>query len=176
MPQRYHLQDVLKARILKLMKKRWVIIAIVTLAFLGLADSVYLAEHAKTGAPLLCSIEGLSDCNTVAASPYSRMFGIPVADFGVVFYSLVFIMAALELVLGNRQLRRIIQVLSVIGILVSLYSTIVQKFFIKAFCVYCLASALITLIMLILASQIEPLRRSVSLTKAPVPLPMPPKL
>jgi uncharacterized membrane protein len=170
------LQDNLKARIVNLMKKRWAIIAILVLAFFGLADSFYLAEHAKTGAPLICTIEGLSDCNTVAASPYSRMFGIPVADFGVVFYSFVFIMAALELVLVNRQLRRMLQVLSVIGIAVSVYSTIVQKFFIKAFCVYCLVSSLITVLMLILATQIEPLRKALTPARQPEPLPMPPKL
>lgn len=141
--------------------KRFGVICILVLAFFGLADSAYLAEHEVSNTPLLCNIQNLSGCNVVAASQYSHIFGIPLAEFGVLFYSIVFVLAALELVIFDRLLRRVLQVAALIGVAASLYFTLVQIFFIGAFCIYCLASALITVFILILASLIEPVGRNI---------------
>lgn len=163
--------------------KRLGVIAILLLAFAGLADSFYLAQHKSNGIPLLCNIENLTGCNVVASSKYSYLLGIPVANLGIVYYSLVFIFAALELILFDRLLRRLLQLFAVIGLAVSLYSTGVQIFFIKALCIYCLISAAITVLIFSLASFLEPLRRraaaeavaSVPTTESEMnPLPMPP--
>lgn len=141
--------------------KRFGVICILVLAFFGLADSAYLAQHEASGTPLLCNIQNFSGCNVVAASQYSHIFGIPLAEFGVLFYSIVFVLAALELVIFDRLLRRVLQVAALIGVAASLYFTLVQIFFIGAFCIYCLASALITVFILILASLIEPVGRNI---------------
>jgi uncharacterized membrane protein len=141
--------------------KRLGVVGILILAFLGLADSAYLAEHEASGTPLLCNIQNFSGCNVVATSQYSHIFGIPLAEFGVLFYSIVFVLAALELVIFDRLLRRVLQMAALIGVAASLYFTLVQIFFIGAFCIYCLASALITVFILILASLIEPVGRNV---------------
>ncbi|MFZ2500902.1 MAG: vitamin K epoxide reductase family protein [Minisyncoccia bacterium] len=160
--------------------KRIGIVGILILAFLGLADSAYLAQNAAGNTPLFCNIQNLSGCNTVAASQYSNLFGIPLAEFGVIFYVILFLCAALELALFNRFLRRILQGISLIGMLVSLYSIYIQMFVIRAFCIYCLASAGITFFVLILASLIEPLRKngegnlSANTPPSPQYLPMPP--
>ncbi len=141
--------------------KRLGVVGILILAFFGLADSVYLAQHEAGGTPLLCNIQNFSGCNIVAASPYSHIFGIPLAEFGVLFYGIVFVLAALEIVIFDRLLRRVLQATSLIGVIASLYFTLVQVFLIGAFCIYCLASALITLLILILASLIEPIGKQV---------------
>lgn len=141
--------------------KRFGVTCILILAFFGLADSAYLAQHEASGTPLLCNIQNLSGCNVVAASQYSHIFGIPLAEFGVLFYSIVFVLAALELVIFDRLLRRVLQVAALIGVAASLYFSLVQIFFIGAFCIYCLASALITVLILILASLIEPVGRNI---------------
>lgn len=159
--------------------KRTGVVLILVLAFFGLADSAYLAQHEASGTPLICNIQNLSGCNTVANSSYSHIFGIPVAEFGVLFYSILFVLAALEIVVFDRLLRRVLQVFALIGLLVSLYSTFVQVFFIQALCIYCLASALITVFIFILASFIEPIKKAVFQTTSispPLPphLPMPP--
>jgi uncharacterized membrane protein len=158
--------------------KRACVVLILILAFLGLADSIYLAQHALNGAPLLCTIQNLSDCNVVATSPYSRIFGIPIAELGVLFYGIMFVLAALELVIYDQLLRRVLQVLALTGILTSLYFTLIQRFVIDAFCIYCLASTLIALTIFILASFIEPIKRRttppVSLAPDQRHLPMPP--
>lgn len=156
--------------------KRIGVVLILVLAFLGLADSVYLTQHALNGTPLLCNIQNLSGCNIVASSQYSHIFGIPLAEFGVLFYGIIFVLAALEIVVFDQLLRRALQVLSLVGVISSLYFTAVQVFFIGAFCIYCLASALIALLILILASFIEPIRRKAppQASFQPPPIPMPP--
>jgi uncharacterized membrane protein len=158
------------------MKKRTGVILILILAFFGLADSVYLAQHAATGEPLICSIGGF-DCNTVAESKYSRVFGIPVADFGVLFYSTLFILAALELVLFDRVLRRVLQGFAIVGILFSLYSVAVQVFLIQALCIYCIASAVLSVGILALASFLEPIggKSRTSIPPSSPTLSMPPQ-
>lgn len=145
--------------------KRAGVALILLFAFLGIADSVYLAQHKLNGTPLLCTAEGLSDCNAVTASEYSRLFGVPIAELGVLFYGIMFVLAALELALFDQLLRRALQVFSLVGIAASLYFTFVQIVFIGALCIYCLASTVIALLIFVFASLIEPMRRRA----APVP-------
>lgn len=147
------------------MKRLWVV-GILILSFAGLADATYLTQSEITGTPLICNVQNLSGCNIVANSSYSHIFGIPLAEFGMLFYGLMFVLAALELVLFDQLLRRAIQVIALIGILSSLYFTATQIFFIGAFCVYCIASAVITLFSFIFATRIEPIR----LRRRPVPV------
>lgn len=138
--------------------KRLGVVGILVLAFCGLADSVYLTQHELNGTPLICNIQNLNGCNTVANSPYAHIFGVPIAEYGVAFYGILFILAALELVIFDRLLRRVLQMAALAGAVASLYFSFVQIFFIGAFCIYCFASAFIAFLALILASLIEPLR------------------
>lgn len=168
-----HLRRVREARILVGMKRVGVA-GIAILAFFGLADSAYLTQHELSGTPLLCNIQNFSGCNVVASSQYSHIFGIPLAEFGVLFYAVVFVLAALEIVIFDQLLRRVLQAISIVGVIASLYFTFVQIFVIGAFCIYCFASALITLLILIFASFIEPIRKRVRHVPPPVPPPSPP--
>ncbi len=138
--------------------KRIGVILILLLAFCGLADSAYLYQKESVNAPLICNVENLSGCNVVAASKYSRLFGVSIAEYGLVFYGAIFAIAALEIVLFRPILRRLLQWLALAGIAASLYFTFNEVFLIKALCMYCLASALITLLILILATFLEPIR------------------
>lgn len=139
--------------------KRVGVALILLFAFLGIADSTYLAQHELKGTPLLCTADSLSDCNVVVTSEYSRLFGVPIAGLGVLFYGIMFVLAALELVLFDQLLRRALQIFSLVGIAASLYFTFVQVAFIGALCIYCLASTAIALLIFIFASLIEPMRR-----------------
>lgn len=144
--------------------KRTGVILILALAFCGLADSAYLAQHEAAGTPLLCDIQNLSGCNTVAASPYSHLFGVPLADYGVLFYGILFVLAAFELFLYDRPLRRALQGVALVGLVASIIFALIQVFAIRALCIYCLGSEIIALIIFILASLIEPIRRRHQLT------------
>ncbi|MBI2037037.1 MAG: vitamin K epoxide reductase family protein [Candidatus Liptonbacteria bacterium] len=137
--------------------KRAGVVLILILALFGIVDSAYLLQHELSGAPLSCDIQNFSGCNIVASSPYSRIFDIPLAAFGVLFYGVIFVLAALELAVFDRLLRRALQVISLVGILSSLYFTFIQVFVINALCIYCVISALIALLIFILAGLIEPI-------------------
>jgi uncharacterized membrane protein len=150
--------------------KRIGVVLILILSFFGLADSAYLTQHELSGTPLLCNIQNLSGCNVVASSQYSHIFGIPLAEFGILFYSVLFVLAALEIVIFDQLLRRALQAISLVGIISSLYFTSVQIFVIGAFCIYCFASAIIALLIFILATFIEPIRKQArSLPSVPPP-------
>ena len=148
-----------KARILSVMKRVGVVF-ILLLAFCGLSDSLYLSQHEATNTPLLCNVQNLSGCNIVASSVYAHLFGISLAEYGVIFYAFMFVVAALELVVFDRLLRRILQVGSIVGVIISLYLTFIELFVVHALCIYCLASALIALLIFIFACVIEPLRKT----------------
>lgn len=139
--------------------KRVGVVLILLLSFAGLADSIYLTQHTISGTPLLCNIQNLSGCNIVTTSQYSQIFGIPLSEFGVFFYGFLFILTALELVFFDKLLRRTVQIISIVGVLSSLYFISIQVFVIDALCIYCLASAVITFLILVFASMIEPIQR-----------------
>ena len=150
------------------------------LALFGLSDSLYLAQSETSNTPLICSVENLSDCNAVVSSAYAHLFGISIAEYGVIFYALIFIIAALELVFFDQLFRRILQVFSLIGIIVSTYLTGIEMFVIHAWCIYCIASAFTSLFLFVFACLIEPIRRnrkmspSLEMQRPPSRLTMPP--
>lgn len=158
--------------------KRALVLLILLLAFFGMADAAYLAQYNLSGEPLICNIESLSGCNIVAASTYSTLFGVPLAVYGVIFYALVFALAALELVFFTTLLRRLLQIVAVVGAVAGIVFTFIQVYLINALCIYCLLSAVASFLILICASMLEPMRvpRASSLPPPPPPtrLPMPP--
>ncbi len=119
---------------------------LLVLSFLGLADAWYLTQSALTGTALSCDIgAALDGCNIVAQSPYSKLFGLPLALYGVGFYALVFALTASLFVWHARALYRFAVWLGIVGVLMSAVFLAIQFFLIKALCIYCLASAAITL-------------------------------
>lgn len=156
--------------------KRLGVVLILFLAFCGVANSAYLTQHEMDGTPLLCNIDGLSGCNVVASSPYSHLFGIPLSEYGLLFYGTIFVLAALELIVFDRVVRRVIQALAGFGLVMSVIFTLLQIAVINAVCVYCMASALLAFLIFIFAWFIEPVRRSIFDRPPPAPRPfsMPP--
>lgn len=149
------------------------VLLILILAFSGVADSAYLAESEASGTPLVCGISGLLDCNTVVTSPYSSFLGISMAEYGVLFYGIMFVLAALELIIFSEVLRRVLMWLSLLGVAASLYLVLVQVFIIGALCIYCLASTVIALLIFVLAALVH-VKLGRASHKPPVPLPRTP--
>lgn len=133
------------------MNKTVLVACLLIVAFLGIADSWYLADTALSGDELVCTIDGLDKCNTVAKSPYSHLFGIPLGVYGVFFYSAFFILSALLFVYPKRIVFAGLYLLGVIGLIASIIFLFIQLFLIKAFCIYCVASAVIAFALCILA-------------------------
>lgn len=129
---------------------------LIVLALFGIADSWYLYQSAVTDTALSCDIgAGLDGCNVVAQSAYSYLFGIPLALYGVGFFTVVFALAAALLVVSRRELYSALYALGIFGTFASLVFLFIQFALIKALCIYCIASALITFLMLYLAHVLK---------------------
>ncbi|MFN8499881.1 MAG: vitamin K epoxide reductase family protein [Anaerolineae bacterium] len=122
--------------------------AMAVLAGLGALDSLYLTWVKLAHTQAICA--GLGDCERVQTSPYSTLFGIPVAILGLGAYLVI-----LAFVLFGHRMPAALAVYSplivfgvaLVGVLFSAYLTYVEVFVIEAICPYCVVSAvLITLI------------------------------
>jgi uncharacterized membrane protein len=122
-------------------------IAAAVIAIVGLGDSVYLTVHHYTDEPVPCSI--IAGCETVLTSSYAEIAGIPLAAFGAAAYFTAFSLAILALY-GNRRAWMLFGGLTVIMAAFSCWLIYVQAVLVKAFCQFCLLSALTTFLLLVL--------------------------
>lgn len=126
--------------------RRTTLLALTTLFSLaGIADAWYLAEHALNNTALSCGVGNLSGCNIVAQSAYAHLFGIPLGLYGVAFYALVFVAAAIAFTNDSRRIELFLMGASVVGVLASIAFEGIQFFLIKAICIYCLISFALSL-------------------------------
>ena len=121
------------------------------LALIGIGIAFYDAYAIYNGQALWCP-PPINGCNEVASSPYARIFNLPVGYFGVVYYLYMFGLAALlAFDPFSRGLRFAALAYSALGVGFSIYFMYLQIEFIHAFCIYCLASAVTTLLLFIAA-------------------------
>lgn len=122
---------------------KFLIGAIIALALIGFGDSAFLLAKRIVGAPIPC-ILGFTGCDEVAKSEYSVLFGIPLAAYGVAFYLTIGILGLLYADTKKFLFAKLILGATALGFLMSAYFIYVQGFIIKAFCVYCVISAIIS--------------------------------
>jgi uncharacterized membrane protein len=88
----------------------------------------------------------------VASSSYAHILGMPVGYFGLVYYSYMFGLAALlAFDPSSRVLCWSAVLYAGLGVLFSAYFMNVQFTFIHAFCIYCLISAVLTVLLFVAA-------------------------
>jgi uncharacterized membrane protein len=124
---------------------------IVILALLGFGISLYLSFAHYLGYTVPCDVT--HGCETVLTSKYAVMFGLPLAVWGVAYFTAVIISA----LLANSYLvwKRILSVLLGLGALASLVFLGLQFFVIKKVCQYCLTIDLLNVLLFILDLNIE---------------------
>ena len=125
-------------------------IAVLALAGCFVALYLWLSKLGVMG-ELRC---GTGGCETVQASPYAELFGVPVALYGVAGYAALFLvsLAALQPAAAARRRPDVaLAVLASIGFAFTLYLTALELFVIHAFCRWCLGSAAIITAVWILA-------------------------
>jgi uncharacterized membrane protein len=107
------------------------------LALVGIGITTYLLSVRASGATLSCTTGG---CETVQNSPYSEIFGFPVAALGLVGYVVL-----LGAALARGDLARLIgAVVALAAFAFSAYLVAVQVVVIGALCDWCLASDAVT--------------------------------
>lgn len=129
----------------------WLDWAAVALALVGIGVALYMTYVEFSSAQAICGPIG--DCNAVQKSAYAKIMGIPVGLIGAIGY-----LAILAGLLWQRfrkdaltgYLPPAILGMAAFGSLFSIYLTFLEIFVIKAVCIWCLSSAIIiTLLMLL---------------------------
>jgi uncharacterized membrane protein len=124
---------------------------LLALALVGIAVASYDAYQLYNGQALWCP-PPVNGCNEVANSPYARIYELPVGYFGGVYYLYMFALAALlAFDPFSRGLRFAALAYTALGVGFSIYFMYLQIAFIHAFCIYCLLSAVTTLLLFIAA-------------------------
>jgi uncharacterized membrane protein len=115
------------------------------LASIGIGLAAYIAMAESGGGAPAC-LAGGSGCETVAGSSYSQLAGVNVAVIGFAGYLLILVAA-----LRRGDLGRFGGLfLASIGFGFSMYLTYLELFTIKAICQWCVASALLMTLLLVL--------------------------
>ena len=126
--------------------------AMLALALLGTGVAFYDSYAIYNSQPLWCP-PPINGCNEVANSVYARIYDVPVGYYGVVYY---LAMAGLAALLAIDPFLRALRLAALgyagLGVGFSVYFMVLQAAFIRAFCIYCLISAVTTLLLFIAAA------------------------
>jgi uncharacterized membrane protein len=124
-------------------------IPIVVLALAGLAISaVSLVNHYQTSDTEYCSWGESFDCDLVNRSVYSKVFDIPVALIGAVGYAALIVLAVLRRAVTSALLLAG----ALVGLGFSLYLTYVEARILFVWCILCLGSLAIIVLITVLSA------------------------
>ncbi|MEK7641946.1 MAG: vitamin K epoxide reductase family protein [Patescibacteria group bacterium] len=125
-------------------------VGILIVAVLGFVDAAYLTiEHYKGVIPP-CSV--VSGCETVLTSSYSLILGMPVSLLGALYYLVIAIGIFAYMDTKKTEILKWTLFLTIFGLLMSLWFLVVQAFILKAWCIYCLGSAVTSIALFVLAN------------------------
>jgi uncharacterized membrane protein len=130
----------------------WIDLLTPILAVIGLGVAGYLAYVETQMVSAICGPIG--DCNAVQSSVYARLFGLlPIGILGLIGYALILVAWIVQRLRNDRwgnYAPIAILGMSLLGTVFSVYLTYLEIFVIEAVCIWCLSSAVImTLIMLL---------------------------
>jgi uncharacterized membrane protein len=137
---------------------------IALLSSVGFFVALYLwAHNAGLTGPIVC---GIGDCATVQSSEYASVGPIPVSAIGVAGYLVLVVLALAGLQPGRRDspvIGGLMLAGSAGGVAFSAYLTYLEAVVIRAWCQYCVVSAIvITLVFLASLPELSRLRGAAS--------------
>lgn len=109
-------------------------------SLIGLVDTIYLSYHAITKTDVACWFFPAEWCKKVQYSKYSRTLGIPNPYLGLLMY--VAILALTYFTIQGQVSAWIVPAIVSFGFAFSLYFTFIQAFVLRAFCTWCVVSAI----------------------------------
>lgn len=124
-----------------------------TLAAIGIGVTSHLIKERLAQRVPVCFIG--ADCGKVLESQYNKLFGVHNDVLGIIYYlgtGLILAAAYLEfLPIPNALLLDLVLLGSIVGSVASAYFTYLQGAVIKAWCSWCLTSAVVTWLMLMVS-------------------------
>lgn len=116
---------------------------LIALALVGIGDTFYLAYNEFMNTSPSCLLVG---CDVVLTHPLSDFLGVPLAYWGLMYYTyMLLLVALLAIEPRSKALSSATLLYAGIGLLSSAVFIYIQAAIIGAFCQYCMLSALITL-------------------------------
>jgi len=122
-------------------------IAIIVVCLVGIGDAAYLTYVHYAGLKVVC-LAGGGGCETVQASRYAKLGGVPVAVLGLIGYISILGSTFIRGELGRASGVAI----AFVGFCFSMYLTYRELFTIHAICQWCVASAVLMTILVILTT------------------------
>lgn len=124
--------------------------SLIALNIIGLLDSAYLT-WVKSVEKGVCGVSG--GCEVVNTSQYSSIAGVPIAVLGGGAYLVMLAILLLETRRGFFELNGPLLVfgISLAGVLYSVYLTYLELYVIRAICPFCVLSAVVLTLILILS-------------------------
>ena len=122
------------------------------LAMVGLGISLYLSYVEVVQVKAVCGPIG--ECNLVQSSEYAQIIGVPIAILGALSYISVIVLWAGKRYLSPNQdniAYTFLLSLTIFCTVFSIYLTVIELFAIGAVCAWCLASAVISTLLMIWA-------------------------
>jgi uncharacterized membrane protein len=135
------------------MKPKKLLKIIFFLSLLGILISLYLTNIHYSENKSICDINKVLSCSTVSKSEHANFFGIPVAIFGILGYSMLGF-------LGINRYKKYVKSLakskylfyfSLLALIISIYLTYTEFFIIKAICLFCIISQVVILGIVVLS-------------------------
>lgn len=137
----------------------WPRLFFIVIGVLGVLLSAYMLQGHYSEKESFCNINKTINCDVVNNSPYAKLFGIPVALFGVVNYLLIVGVGvgaswvARRVSVEERFVRLLFFLYALFGLLYSAYLTAIEAFVLHTYCPLCLLSALFSTAVFVVALQ-----------------------
>jgi len=139
------------------MKKTSLSSRFVLLSVFGVCLSLYLIYHHQavvggflTG-PSACNIGGDFDCDAVAKSEYSTLFGIPVASFGLLYYLGVLLFIFFNRKVSEEKTVPSLFIISLLALFPSIAFFYVSWAIVQKWCLFCSLVHLLNVVMSFIA-------------------------
>jgi uncharacterized membrane protein len=127
---------------------------IAILSFAGMVDSaVAVQRHYAKSDTNFCDFSKKFSCDIVNRSEYSTMAGIPVAGIGVAGYAVLFVLATFLKSRPETPTRLLAA--SLAGLAFALYLTYIEAYELTTWCVLCVASLVLILLISTLALMVK---------------------
>jgi uncharacterized membrane protein len=125
--------------------------AIAVLALAGMVvSSVSLYHHYGTSKTTYCDFGDSFNCDIVNRSVYSTVLGVPDALIGILGYGLLLALATIYRAKAETPFMLLLA--STAGLGFALYLTYIEKFVLATWCILCLSSLLLIVLITVLSS------------------------
>jgi uncharacterized membrane protein len=116
-------------------------------ALIGIYITIRIYKKKRTGV-MVCPLG--SSCQHVLFSKYSKLLGVDIEYFGFVYYLAIFIGSLFAIFTAIPAIVEFgLLIATIAGFAFSLYLTMIQAFYIKNWCVFCVSSAITSTLILI---------------------------